>query len=41
MFDFDRVIERRGTHATKWDLIARYSGIDEQGCANGHASAIA
>jgi cystathionine beta-lyase len=28
MFDFDRVIERRGTHATKWDLIARYSGIE-------------
>jgi len=27
-FDFDRVIERRGTHASKWDLIARYSGID-------------
>jgi cysteine-S-conjugate beta-lyase len=26
-FDFDRVIERRGTHASKWDLIARYSGI--------------
>jgi cysteine-S-conjugate beta-lyase len=28
MFDFDRVIERRGTHATKWDNIARLSGID-------------
>jgi cystathionine beta-lyase len=28
MFDFDRLIERRGTHATKWDLIARYSGIE-------------
>jgi cysteine-S-conjugate beta-lyase len=28
LFDFDRVIERRGTHASKWDLIARYSGID-------------
>lgn len=27
MFDFDRVIERRGTHATKWDNMARYSGI--------------
>jgi cysteine-S-conjugate beta-lyase len=27
-FDFDRVIARRGTHASKWDLIARYSGID-------------
>jgi cystathionine beta-lyase len=27
LFDFDRVIERRGTHASKWDLIARYSGI--------------
>lgn len=28
MFDFDRVIERRGTHATKWDSIAKLSGID-------------
>jgi cysteine-S-conjugate beta-lyase len=28
MFDFDRVIARRGTHSSKWDLIARYSGID-------------
>jgi cystathionine beta-lyase len=28
MFDFDRVIERRGTHATKWDNIARLSGIE-------------
>ncbi len=28
MFDFNRVIERRGTHATKWDMIARLSGID-------------
>jgi cystathionine beta-lyase len=28
MFDFDRVIERRGTHATKWDMIARLSGIE-------------
>ncbi|HEV2957189.1 MAG TPA: PatB family C-S lyase [Xanthobacteraceae bacterium] len=27
-FDFDRAIERRGTHSSKWDLIARYSGID-------------
>jgi cystathionine beta-lyase len=27
MFDFDRVIERRGTHATKWDSIAKLSGI--------------
>ena len=27
MFDFDRVIERRGTHASKWDNIAKYSGI--------------
>jgi cystathionine beta-lyase len=27
MFDFDRVIERRGTHASKWDHIARLSGI--------------
>jgi cystathionine beta-lyase len=30
MFDFDRVIERRGTHASKWDLIARYSGLEAQ-----------
>ncbi|MGI9491497.1 MAG: MalY/PatB family protein, partial [Geminicoccaceae bacterium] len=28
MFDFNRVIERRGTHATKWDLIAKYSGLE-------------
>ena len=28
MFDFDRVIDRRGTHATKWDNMARLSGID-------------
>jgi cysteine-S-conjugate beta-lyase len=27
MFDFDRVIERRGTHASKWDNITRLSGI--------------
>ena len=27
MFDFDRVIDRRGTHATKWDNMARLSGI--------------
>lgn len=27
MFDFDRVIDRRGTHASKWDNIAKYSGI--------------
>lgn len=27
MFDFDRVIERRGTHASKWDNIAKLSGI--------------
>jgi cystathionine beta-lyase len=27
MFDFDRVIERRGTHAAKWDMMARLSGI--------------
>lgn len=26
-FDFDRVIERRGTHASKWDNIAKLSGI--------------
>jgi cystathionine beta-lyase len=27
MFDFDRVINRRGTHASKWDNMARLSGI--------------
>jgi cysteine-S-conjugate beta-lyase len=27
-FDFDRVIERRGTHATKWDNMAKLSGIE-------------
>lgn len=28
MFDFDQVIERRGTHALKWDNIAARSGIE-------------
>jgi cysteine-S-conjugate beta-lyase len=28
MFDFDRVIERRGTHSAKWDNIKRLSGIE-------------
>jgi cystathionine beta-lyase len=28
MSDFDRVIERRGTHASKWDMMARLSGLD-------------
>jgi cystathionine beta-lyase len=27
MSDFDRVIERRGTHATKWDMMTKLSGI--------------
>ncbi len=27
MYDFDKVIERRGTHAAKWDAIAKLSGI--------------
>jgi len=27
MFDFDRIIERRGTHAAKWDMTALLSGI--------------
>lgn len=27
MFDFDRVIQRRGTHSSKWDMITRLSGI--------------
>ena len=29
MFDFDRIIERRGTHSSKWDNIAKLSGIRE------------
>ena len=28
MFDFNRIIERRGTHASKWDNMARLSGIE-------------
>ena len=28
MFDFDEVIDRRGTHAMKWDSIAARSGIE-------------
>jgi cystathionine beta-lyase len=28
MFDFDRVIDRRGTHASKWDVGPRISGIE-------------
>lgn len=27
MFDFDRVITRRGTHSSKWDNMAKLSGI--------------
>jgi cystathionine beta-lyase len=27
MFDFDRVIDRRNTHASKWDNMAKLSGI--------------
>src|SRR5215470_11400608 len=27
MFDFDRVIERRDTHSSKWDNMAKLSGI--------------
>jgi cystathionine beta-lyase len=27
MYDFDRIIERRGTHASKWDNMAKLSGI--------------
>lgn len=27
MFDFDRVIDRRGTHASKWDGMTKASGI--------------
>lgn len=28
MFDFDRVIDRRSTHSSKWDNLARLSGIE-------------
>ena len=28
MVDFDEVIERRGTHAMKWDMIAARSGVE-------------
>ena len=28
MFDFDRVVERRGTHASKWDMMTKLYGID-------------
>ena len=27
MFDFDRIISRRGTHSSKWDNMAKLSGI--------------
>ena len=27
MIDFNRVVNRRGTHASKWDMIAKLSGI--------------
>jgi cysteine-S-conjugate beta-lyase len=27
MFDFNRIVERRGTHAAKWDMTAQLSGI--------------
>jgi cysteine-S-conjugate beta-lyase len=27
MFDFDQIVNRRGTHSTKWDMIAQLSGI--------------
>src|SRR3954462_3772060 len=27
MFEFNRVVERRGTHAAKWDNMAKLSGI--------------
>ena len=26
-FDFDEIIERRGTHSAKWDALKSYSGI--------------
>lgn len=28
MIDFDRVIDRRGTHSAKWDVMAQLSGVD-------------
>lgn len=28
MFDFDRVIDRRGTHCAKWDAMAKVAGAD-------------
>ena len=28
MYDFNRIVERRGTHASKWDNMAALSGID-------------
>lgn len=28
MFDFDRVVQRKGTHAQKWDMIKQRSGIE-------------
>jgi cystathionine beta-lyase len=28
VFDFNRVVDRRGTHTTKWDNMARFSGIE-------------
>ncbi|MGI9523613.1 MAG: MalY/PatB family protein [Hyphomicrobiaceae bacterium] len=28
MFDFDRVIDRRGTHSSKWDNMKKLSGIE-------------
>src|SRR3954464_8664270 len=31
MFDFDRVIDRRGTHASKRDTMAKLSGITAAG----------
>ncbi len=30
MFDFDRVIDRRGSHASKWDNMEKLSGISPQ-----------
>ena len=28
MFDFDELIERRGTHALKWDMMQPVCGVD-------------
>lgn len=29
-FDFDQIIERRGSHSAKWDMLASYCGVDAE-----------